>query len=100
MPALEFDLLANALDSLAQGIEFVLNHQDNPSKLKVAILLVAQAVELVLKERLRREHWSLIFRKVEQAGNDNAHTFDIRRNLHFVPLWLTLSPIHRVSLAG
>jgi hypothetical protein len=77
MPILEFSLLDNALDSLMQGVEYALDHKENPSKLKVAILLVAQAVELVLKERLKREHWSLIFRKVEQAGNDDAHTVTI-----------------------
>ena len=77
MSHLKFDLLENALDSLTQGIDFALDHQDNPRKLKVAILLVSQAVELILKERLQREHWSLILQKVEQARTPNANTVTI-----------------------
>ena len=78
MPIVKFSLLENALDSLAQAVEFALSNRNNPSKLKVAILLVAQAVELVLKERLQREHWSLIFRNVEQARNEDAMTVTIK----------------------
>lgn len=77
MRILKFSLLENALDSLIQGMEFVLDHRDDQSKLKIAILLVTQAVELVLKERLRREHWSLIYRKLEQAGDDDAFTVTV-----------------------
>ena len=33
---------------------------------------MAQSVELLLKERLRREHWSLIYRNIESAGSPNA----------------------------
>jgi hypothetical protein len=78
MRNLKFSLLSNALDSLVQGIEFALNHEGESSKLKLSILLLAQSVELVLKERLRREHWSLIFSKVDQAGVENAHTVTIK----------------------
>jgi predicted RNA-binding Zn-ribbon protein involved in translation (DUF1610 family) len=41
------------------------------------VLLIAQSVELLLKERLKREHWSLVCSKIEQAGNPNAHTVTI-----------------------
>ena len=77
MNKLKFSLLSNALDSLAQGVEFTLLYKDTPSRLKLAILLLAQAVELALKERLRREHWSLIFAKVDQANKPNAHTVSL-----------------------
>ena len=72
-----FNLLDNAMDSLRQGIRFALKDEPNQSELKLSVLLAAQSVELLLKERLRREHWSLIFRNVEQAGNLNANTVTI-----------------------
>jgi len=74
---LRFSLLSNALDSLAQGIEFTLLYKNRPSRLKLAVLLLTQAVELTLKERLRREHWALIFAKVDQANKPNAHTVSL-----------------------
>lgn len=77
MRMLKFNLLDNALDSLAQGIGFAFDHRDDQSKLKVAILLVTQAVELVLKERLRREDVSQIYNKPEQAGNVDASTVSL-----------------------
>jgi hypothetical protein len=50
---------------------------------KFAVLNVVQAIELSLKELLRREHWSLIFRKVD----DHSRTVTIDealRRLHFI----------------
>ncbi len=78
MQRLKFSLLHNALDSLTQGIEFALQHDNKPNRLKLAILLLAQAVELVLKERLSREHWSLIFAQVDQACQKDARTVSIQ----------------------
>lgn len=74
---LKFSLLDNALDSLALGLEFALSDRQDKSKLKLAVLLVAQSVELLLKERLRREHWSLIYRNVDKAGSYDAITVSI-----------------------
>jgi len=73
----KFNLLENALDSLRQGIAFALKDTPTQSELKLSVLLIAQSVELLLKERLKREHWSLVFSKIEQAGNPNAHTVTI-----------------------
>ena len=74
---LKFSLLKNALDSLTLGLEFALSDRQDKSKLKLAVLLVAQSVELLLKERLRREHWSLIYRNVDRAGSYDAITVSI-----------------------
>ena len=71
------NLLENAMDSLQQAIGFALKDEPNQSELKLSILLMAQSVELLLKERLKREHWSLIFRNIEQAGNLDANTVTI-----------------------
>jgi len=81
MRQFKFVLLENAIDSLQQGIGFALMENPTRSDLKLSILLIAQAVELLLKERLRREHWSLIFTDVERAGNPNARTVTIDESL-------------------
>ncbi len=75
---LKFNLLENAIDSLQQGIRFALE-EDSPTQgdLKLSVLLVAQSVELLLKERLRKEHWSLIFTKIDEAGKLDANTVTI-----------------------
>jgi len=77
MNILSFHLMGNAMDSLEQGIGFVLKENPSESNLKLSILLIAQSVELLLKERLRREHWSLVFKEVEKAGNRDATTVTI-----------------------
>jgi hypothetical protein len=74
---LKFNILENAIDSFQQGIIFAFKDRPTQSDLKLSVLLIAQSVELLLKERLKREHWSLIFSKVDQAGNLNAHTVTI-----------------------
>lgn len=74
MSSLKFHLLDNALDSLTQGVQFALEDHPTSSRLKLSVLLTAQAVELVLKERLRQEHWSLVFRNLDQSGQDEAAT--------------------------
>lgn len=74
---MKFTLLGNAIDSLALGLEFALVEDQDPSKLKLSVLLIAQSVELLLKERLRREHWSLIYRNIESAGSPAALTVSI-----------------------
>jgi len=78
---LKFNLLENAIDSLQQGIGFALKDHPTQSELKLSVLLVAQSVELLLKERLKREHWSLIYAKVEQAGSPNANTVTINESI-------------------
>ncbi|MBI5953307.1 MAG: hypothetical protein HY865_16755 [Chloroflexi bacterium] len=90
---LKFNLLENAIDSLQQGIGFALKDHPTQSELKLSVLLVAQSVELLLKERLKREHWSLIYTKVEQAGSSNANTVTINESIK------RLEQIARVNLS-
>lgn len=81
MKEFKFVLLENAMDSLQQGVGFALMEPPTRSNLKLSILLIAQAIELLLKERLRREHWSLIFKDIEKAGKSNATTVTISEAL-------------------
>jgi ribosomal protein S27E len=70
MNNIEFGLKENAVDSLTHGIEHYLI-SDEQRDLKYAVLHIAQAVELFLKEKLVREHYLLVFTKPENANEDS-----------------------------
>jgi hypothetical protein len=64
-----FSLLENGLDFIDHALELLDDTNGKPSArhLKYAVLHLAGGTELVLKERLRREHWTLVFDKPELA---------------------------------
>lgn len=72
---LRFTLLENGLDFIRSGLESL---QGTPAKhdLKYAVIHLCAGIELVLKERLQREHWSLVFDKVEKADKKSCETSD------------------------
>jgi len=74
--SLKLDLLENAIDSIAHGLEHYVRGKENPTSYKFAILHLAQGVELILKERLRREHWVLIYEKVDKPDTSRTIGFD------------------------
>ena len=73
---IEFDLLSNAIDSIEHAIELVAwgDGHPEPRRLKQAILAIAHGVELLLKERLKRIHPSLLWENVDKYPNLNART--------------------------
>ena len=76
MPAIEPDdddiqlsMLENGLDFILSGLKYI----GNPTSkfdLKYAVLHLSSGIELVLKDRLRREDWTQIFVKPEQATEE------------------------------
>ena len=74
--ALELDLLENAMDSIAHGLFHYVQGKENINNYKFAILHVTQGVELILKERLRREHWVLIYERVDKPDRSRTIGFD------------------------
>jgi hypothetical protein len=47
--------------------EIQIAQTEDASDLKYAVLHLGSGIELVLKERVRREDWKLLFRNVEKA---------------------------------
>ena len=47
-----------------------LSNNPGQRELKYAVLHLCAGIELVLKERLRQEHWSLLFRKIDDAKKE------------------------------
>lgn len=73
---IKFNLLCNARDSLRQAVE-LLAWQDlgsEPAQLKHAITHTAQAIELLLKERLRRIAPSLVWKNPRHYPDPSKYT--------------------------
>ncbi len=58
-------LLANGLDFLVSAAEFA--SRDDERSWKYAVLHLWYGLELLLKARLEREHWSLLFSNIDHA---------------------------------
>src|SRR6266568_2543373 len=78
---LQLSLLGNALDYLENAVNraaHVASRLDDPGttprrehrRWKYAVLHLEAGVELLLKARLSREHWSLVFADVDKATRE------------------------------
>ena len=82
MPDIEFNLLNNAVDSLKFAVEVLVSstigHSLGPDEsiYKQAIVSSAHSIELLLKERLRREHPAFIWRNIDKYPSRDAFTVD------------------------
>jgi hypothetical protein len=61
-----FSMLENGLDFIASGLRYI-SGPASKSDLKYAVLHLASGIELVLKERLAREDWRLLFQDPAKA---------------------------------
>jgi hypothetical protein len=73
---IKFSLVENALDFIISGIKAA--HSEDTKQLKYAILHISDGVELVLKERLVREHWTLLFADPNKANIENFVNGDFK----------------------
>jgi hypothetical protein len=76
---IEFNLIGNAQDSLEYAIDLLAyDFELTPSiKFKRAIQSISHGIELVLKERLRRIHPSLVWENVEKYPNLDSRTVTV-----------------------
>ena len=93
---LQLNLLDNALDSLLSAAEAV-RRDEGPRSLKEAVLHLANGVELLIKARLAREHWSLIFSNINQASYGELTKADFA-SVDFPIARKRLEQIARVSI--
>jgi len=72
----KLNLLENAFDYLNCSLEFVVRARNSHSQneWKFAIINIAHAIELLLKERLRREHKLLIYANIDKYKPITRHT--------------------------
>ncbi|MGW4905043.1 hypothetical protein [Streptomyces sp. NPDC004270] len=72
-PQLDFPVVRNGIDYLASVVEHLDENQSavGPRDLKYAVLHLQAAVEVLLKARLQREHWSLVFKDPGRATRED-----------------------------
>ena len=76
---IRLNLAQNAIDSINRAIELIAwqEEPDEAKRLKQAVLSVAHGVELLLKERLRLVHPSLIWENVDKYPSTSARTVGV-----------------------
>lgn len=60
----KLNMIDNGLDFLLKSLDTI---EDNDGNLKYSIINLHAGIQLLLKELLFQEHWSLIFQKIEHA---------------------------------
>jgi len=72
---IQFDLLANARDSLRQAVALLAWKDIEPAdaRLKHAITNAARSIELLLKERLRRINPAFVLENVDKYPSTRFH---------------------------
>lgn len=69
MAKIILNLLDNGLDYIYEAIEPILvTSRSSQHSWKYSVLHIYSGIELLLKERLRQEHWSLIFQDINSAN--------------------------------
>ncbi|MDO8612584.1 MAG: hypothetical protein Q7R32_07145 [Dehalococcoidia bacterium] len=79
---MELPLLANALDFIISAGDYANRASSDPrtraGSLKYAVLHLHAGSELLIKERLRREHWALLYDKPDEASRASWKAGDFR----------------------
>lgn len=77
---IKFDLVTNAQDSFDGAINLIAWKDNNSvkSSLKQAVLMIAHAIELLLKERLSKSHTAFIWEDVDKYLSLKAKTVSSR----------------------
>lgn len=70
-----FPALENGLDFIESGLRYI-QHEPQARDLKYAALHLNAGIELILKDRLSREHWSLVFANIEKAEQSSYNSGD------------------------
>jgi len=65
-PNVEMTLLDNCISFIEEGLQKSIVAENNPKELKFSIFCLSQAVELALKELLRREHRVLVYSDIDK----------------------------------
>lgn len=95
---IQYDLFENALDFIHSGLEHLSQAPLAKRDYKFGILHLAAGIELILKERLRREHWSLLFEDVDKANAAAMASGDFR-SVVFESLVDRLAGVAKVTIA-
>lgn len=68
--AFDLNTLENSMDFILSALDSTLKEPADKRSTKYAILHLFAGVELLLKEILQKEHWSLLFKNIDNANKD------------------------------
>lgn len=79
-----FPPIVNGVDYLVSVVDLLSREEDDPSPrdLKYAVLHLQAASEVLLKERLRIEHWTLVVKDAGRTNRQDFHRGDIESITH------------------
>jgi hypothetical protein len=96
---MKLDLLTNANSYIEEALTKSKQALKNEHEWKYAILNIVQAIELVLKERLRKEYPALIFENIDKPINTVSLEKAVDRLIKIVGLNISDEDIHNIRLA-
>jgi len=94
---IRFDMLENGLDFVTSGIEQIVKDR-NVTSTKYAILHLAAGIELILKDQITKEHWSLIFDNVNNSNFGLLKTGDFK-SIDFETILQRLQNVCRIEIS-
>lgn len=97
MTRLKLNLAENAFDFFSEAIEYI--ERDDTHRLKYAILHMTSAAELILKARLAKEHWALIFKNPSEADLDKFEKHEYFRSVDFQDAQDRIERICKIDLS-
>jgi len=98
MTKIRLNLLDNGIDYIYEAVASILKkHDKSEHSLKYSVLHLYSGIELLLKEKLRQEHWSLIFQDISSANSKKLESGDFVSVYHD-ELIKRLQNISKVSL--
>jgi hypothetical protein len=77
MAKIVLNLLENGIDYIYEAVKPIFKAHDNSKhSWKYSVLHLYSGIELLLKEKLRQEHWSLIFQDISSASSKKLENGD------------------------
>ena len=100
MSKIELSLIENSHNFLNESLAQAIIAEEKPEYWKYAILHLVQAIELSLKERLRVEHPSLIYKNIDKPKDTVSLKFAADRLQNIANVKLEKSDLTSIQLAS
>ncbi len=99
MNQLKLDLLQNCFSFVKESLKKAIIAEHKPDEWKYSILFLVQAIELALKEKLRREHPILIYKNIDKANETVSLDYAIKRIQNIANIQFTTDDISAIEKA-
>jgi hypothetical protein len=99
MSKLQMSLIQNSISFATEALSKAVLADQSPSQWKFAILSLIQAIELAIKERLRREHSVLIFANIDDPKHSVSLEISLKRLIKIGKVNLSERDINAIHTA-